>query len=159
MRWPPRLNRPYRPCVGIMLVNSDNQVFVAQRLDHPSNAWQMPQGGIEPGEDPKAAALRELNEEIGTNKASIIAIASKQYKYDIPAPLNKNIWQGRYRGQSQLWFLMKYEGTDEDINLDTDHPEFSAWRWVPINELLDIVVHFKREVYVSVIEEFKGHLS
>jgi putative (di)nucleoside polyphosphate hydrolase len=159
MRWPPRLNRPYRPCVGIMLINEDNQVFVAQRLDHPSNAWQMPQGGIDPGEDPKVAAFRELKEEIGTNQASVIAVASRQYKYDIPQTLNKRLWQGRYKGQTQLWFLMRFEGKDEDINLDTDHPEFSAWRWAPMDELLDLIVHFKREVYVQVLKEFEHYLK
>jgi putative (di)nucleoside polyphosphate hydrolase len=159
MRWPPRLNRPYRPCVGIMLINSDNQVFIAQRLDHPSNAWQMPQGGIDHGEDAETAAYRELKEEIGTNKASIIAVAKKEYTYEIPAPLNNRIWHGRYRGQRQQWFLMKYEGVDEDINLETHQPEFSAWRWAPITDLMDLVVHFKREVYIQVIEEFKEYLK
>jgi putative (di)nucleoside polyphosphate hydrolase len=143
MRWPPRLNRPYRPCVGIMLINEDNQVFVAQRLDHPSNV----------------AAFRELKEEIGTNQASVIAVASRQYKYDIPQTLNKRLWQGRYKGQTQLWFLMRFEGKDEDINLDTDHPEFSAWRWAPMDELLDLIVHFKREVYVQVLKEFEHYLK
>lgn len=158
MNWPPRLNKPYRPCVGIMLINGQNQVFVAQRLDHPSNAWQMPQGGIDTDEDPKAAAFRELKEEIGTNQASLIAVASKEYTYEIPASLNKKFWQGRYRGQSQLWFLMRYEGKDEDINLDTEHPEFSAWRWIPLDELLGNIVHFKREVYEEVIKEFEAYL-
>jgi putative (di)nucleoside polyphosphate hydrolase len=159
MRWPPRLNRPYRPCVGIMLLNAENQVFVAQRLDHPSNAWQMPQGGIDPGEDPQVAAFRELKEEIGTDKASILTVAKQQYSYDIPAPLNNKIWQGRYRGQSQLWFLMRFEGSDEDINLETHHPEFSSWRWAPIHELLDLVVPFKRHVYEEVIKEFDAYLK
>lgn len=159
MKWPPRLNKPYRPCVGIMLINSENQVFVAQRLDHPSNAWQMPQGGIDPGEDPQDAAFRELKEEIGTNQASLIAVASKLYTYDIPAPLNDQIWGGRYQGQTQRWFLMRYEGKDEDINIDTDHPEFSAWRWAPIDELLKLVIHFKREVYGEVIKEFAEHFK
>lgn len=159
MRWPPRLNKPYRPCVGIMLLNQDNQVFIAQRLDHPSNAWQMPQGGIDPGEDPLEAAFRELKEEIGTDKASLIAKAQKEYTYDIPAPLNTKIWQGRYRGQRQQWFLMRYEGTDADINLETHTPEFSAWRWAPIDELMDLVVHFKRGVYQEVIKEFQEFLK
>jgi putative (di)nucleoside polyphosphate hydrolase len=158
MRWPPRLNRPYRPCVGIMLINAKNQVFVAQRLDHPSKAWQMPQGGIERDEDPEVAVFRELKEEIGTNNATIIAIAKQEYKYDIPNPLNNKLWQGRYRGQSQRWFLMRYHGTDEDIDLETHHPEFSAWRWADLDELLELVVHFKREVYEEVIREFEGYL-
>jgi len=142
-----------------MLINHDNQVFVAQRLDHPSNAWQMPQGGINPDEDPLDAAFRELKEEIGTNQATLIATAKKQYTYDIPAPLNNKIWQGRYRGQRQQWYLMRFEGSDEDIDLGTHTPEFSAWRWAPLEELLDLVVHFKRGVYLEVIKEFKEYLK
>lgn len=159
MRWPPRLNRPYRPCVGIMLVNSMNQVFIAQRLDHPSNAWQMPQGGIDPGEEALDAAFRELKEEIGTNNAILLAQSKKQYTYDIPPPLSGKIWEGKYRGQRQQWFLMRFEGTDADINLETHHPEFSAWRWADIDDLIDLVVHFKREVYQEIVAEFRPFLA
>lgn len=159
MRWPPRLNRPYRPCVGIMLVNHDNQVFIAQRLDHPSNAWQMPQGGIDPGEDPLEAAFRELKEEIGTNNASLLAKSDKLYTYDIPSPLNGKLWKGKYRGQQQQWFLMRFEGTEADINLETHTPEFSAWRWAPVDELVDLVIYFKREVYKEVLAEFRDYLK
>lgn len=157
MKWPPRVNRPYRPCVGIMLLNHENHVFIANRLDHPSNAWQMPQGGIEENEDPKIAVFRELKEEIGTDKATILAIAKQEYKYEIPSPLNRKIWGGRYRGQSQLWFLMRFTGTDTDINLETEHPEFSAWRWTTVDELIPLAVHFKRSVYRQIIDEFKGY--
>lgn len=159
MRWPPRVNRPYRPCVGIMLINKNHEIFVAQRLDHPAEFWQMPQGGIDPGEEPEDAVFRELKEEIGTNNVKIISRAKKTYKYDIPSPLNGKLWQGKYRGQRQTWFLVEYEGTDEDINLETEHPEFLAWRWATLDELLHVVVHFKKDVYKSVIEEFKEYFG
>lgn len=159
MNWPPRVNRPYRPCVGIMMINKDNQVFVAQRLDHPAEFWQMPQGGIEEGEKPVDAVKRELLEEIGTNNVEIIARAKKDYKYDIPAPLNGKLWKGKYRGQKQTWYLARFKGDDSEIDLDTEDPEFIAWRWAPLEELLDLVVHFKREVYKSVIDEFRQILT
>lgn len=159
MRWPPRLNRPYRPCVGIMLVNKENMVFIAQRLDHPSEAWQMPQGGIEEGEQPEIAVFRELKEEIGTNNAEILAKAKKQYKYEIPTPLSGRLWKGKYRGQIQTWFLMRYLGSEEDIILETEHPEFIAWRWATLDELVDLAIHFKREVYASIVEEFRPYLE
>lgn len=158
MRWPPRLNLPYRPCVGIMLINKDNMVFIAQRIDTKGNSWQMPQGGIDRGETPEAAALRELKEEIGTDNATIIAKANKEYTYDLPLPLIGRFWDGKFKGQRQTWFLMRFAGTDEDINLLTHHPEFSVWKWAPISELSEIVVPFKKEVYESVLEEFKGFL-
>ena len=159
MRWPPRLNRPYRPGVGIMLVNHDNEVFIAQRLDHPSDAWQMPQGGIEEGQKPEEAAFRELEEEIGTHEAVLLAMSSEQYKYEIPGSLSGRLWKGKYRGQTQTWFLMRCTGKDEDINLETERPEFISWRWAPIDELIDLIVHFKRDVYKAVIEEFKPYLD
>ncbi|MBP6986030.1 MAG: RNA pyrophosphohydrolase [Alphaproteobacteria bacterium] len=158
MRWPPKLNRPYRPCVGIMMLNQDKKIFIAKRIDHPSNAWQMPQGGILDHEPPEQAVFRELKEEIGTNNAKILAVASKEYKYDLPAPLYKKVWDGKYRGQTQRWFLLSFEGTDEEINIHTAHPEFSEWRWAEASELLKLAVHFKRPVYGQILHEFKEYL-
>jgi putative (di)nucleoside polyphosphate hydrolase len=145
---------PYRPGVGIMLLNRDDHVFVAQRLDMRSKAWQMPQGGIDEGEAPQAAALRELEEEIGTGKAEIVAESRDWYSYDLPLELVGRLWRGRYRGQSQKWFAMRFLGEDRDINLETEHPEFSAWRWAAYEELPEIIVPFKRKLYLEVLAEF-----
>ena len=142
-----------------MLINKYKEIFVAQRLDHPAEFWQMPQGGIDEGETAEEAVFRELKEEIGTNKIKIIAKASKTYKYDIPSPLNGKLWKGKYRGQEQTWFLARFDGTDDDINIETEHPEFLAWRWAHLDELLEVVVHFKKEVYKAVIEEFGDYLK
>ena len=159
MRWPPRLNLPYRPCVGIMLINSDNLVFIAQRVDSKGDSWQMPQGGINIGESAENAVYRELKEEIGTDKAVIIAKAKKDYTYDLPIPLVGRFWDGKFKGQRQTWFLLHFEGDDKDINLNTHTPEFSTWKWAKVSGLKDIVVPFKKQVYESVIEEFKHLLK
>jgi len=145
---------PYRPGVGIMLLNRDDHVFVAQRLDMRSTAWQMPQGGIDEGEAPQAAVLRELEEEIGTGKAEIVAESRDWYSYDLPPELVGRLWRGRYRGQSQKWFALRFLGEDRDINLETAHPEFSAWRWAAYEELPEIIVPFKRQLYLEVLAEF-----
>lgn len=147
--------RPYRPGVGIMLLNAANEVFVAKRIDMTSEAWQMPQGGIDEGEDPRTTALRELEEEIGTCKASIIAESREWLVYDLPEHLVPIIWHGRFRGQRQKWFLMRFEGTDADINIATEHPEFSEWKWVAMETLPDVIVPFKRQLYVDIVEEFR----
>jgi putative (di)nucleoside polyphosphate hydrolase len=144
----------YRPCVGLMLFNPAGQVFVGRRIDTAS-AWQMPQGGIDPGEDPRVAALRELKEEIGTDNAVILAESTRWRRYDLPQRLWGRVWGGRYRGQTQRWFALRFTGTDADIDLGTHHPEFDAWRWVAIDELPQLVVPFKREVYMDVIAEFR----
>ncbi len=146
---------PYRPCVGLMILNEKGQVFVAQRVDERSGAWQMPQGGIDPGEDPRAAALREMKEEIGTDNAEIVAESREWHRYDLPAHLIRKVWGGRYRGQAQRWFALKFLGRDEDIRLDGHHPEFSAWCWVDLERLPKLIVPFKRDVYAKVIEEFR----
>ena len=150
---------PYRPCVGIMLLNRDGAVFVAKRIDMPSDAWQMPQGGIDRGEDPRAAALRELEEEIGTAKAEILCESRVWLKYDLPVELSGGIWGGRYRGQRQKWFVMRFTGSDADINLATEHPEFDAWQWVAADRLPDLIVSFKRQLYIDILAEFREHCA
>ncbi len=148
---------PYRPAVGILLLNRDNLVFVGRRIDQVLEAWQMPQGGIDAGETPKQAALRELAEEVGTDKATVLAESREWFNYDLPAELVGKVWRGRYRGQTQKWFAMRFAGTDQDIDLNTGDPEFSDWRWLAPGEVLDWIVPFKRDVYRRIIAEF-GHL-
>ncbi len=145
---------PYRPCVGIMLINPAGLVFVGQRIDNLVEAWQMPQGGIDEGEDPQTAAMRELGEEIGTEKAEIIAESAGWLNYDLPVELIPKVWKGRYRGQRQKWFAMRFLGTDADINIETSHPEFAAWRWVEHHQLPDLIVPFKRDLYQEIVAEF-----
>ena len=146
---------PYRPCVGVMLANQDGKVFVGQRIDNPGPAWQMPQGGIDKGEAPRDAALRELWEETGVtaDKVEIIAETAGWVPYDLPHDLVPRIWKGRFRGQEQKWFLMRFKGTDADVNIATDHPEFSQWCWLPTDQLVDAIVPFKRDVYRAVLGE------
>ncbi|HYE50420.1 MAG TPA: RNA pyrophosphohydrolase, partial [Azospirillaceae bacterium] len=126
---------PYRPCVGIMLLNGQGHVFVGRRKDTP-DAWQMPQGGIDEGETPRQAALRELEEEIGTARAEVLAETAGWHRYDLPPHLLGKVWGGRFRGQEQKWVCCRFTGTDADIDLATAHPEFDAWRWVPVDELI-----------------------
>lgn len=151
---------PYRPCAGIMLRNANGQIFVGQRLDSTTEAWQMPQGGVDPGEDPEQAAIRELGEEAGiaANLVQIVARSAGEHFYDLPQELIGRVWGGRYRGQSQHWFLMRFLGTDNDINILTEHQEFRAWRWAAPSELVDLIVPFKRELYANVLREFAPHL-
>ena len=151
----PYAERPYRPCVGLMLLNGANQVFVGQRIDQTAEAWQMPQGGIDPGEDPKTAALRELQEEIGTGKVEIIAESAGWIAYDLPEDLADKVWKGRFRGQSQKWFLLRFLGRDGDINIATADPEFDQWKWCDFDDLERYIVPFKRETYRLVMAEFR----
>lgn len=149
---------PYRLGVGVMLLNPQKQVFVGRRIDMRSEAWQMPQGGVDEGEDPRAAALRELEEEIGTAKAEILAESNDWLDYDLPHYLVPELWGGKYRGQRQRWYVMRFTGTDADINLQTDHPEFFEWQWADPAALPDLIVPFKRELYQRIIMEFKALL-
>ncbi len=150
--------RPYRRVVGIMLLNQRNRVFVGRRVD-VSGAWQMPQGGIDPGEAPREAALRELAEEIGTGKAEIIAESRDWLSYDFPPEIAAKVRGGRYRGQRQKWFALRFTGADGDIRLDTEHPEFSAWKWTEPDRLVRLVVPFKRPLYRALLVEFSDVLK
>jgi len=151
---------PYRPCAGIMLLNAQRQVFVGQRLDSALDAWQMPQGGIDDGEEAEAAAYRELSEETGIapHLAELIARSAGELLYDLPPDMLGRIWKGRYRGQRQIWFLMRFLGTDADVNIATHTQEFRAWRWAEPEQLVDLIVPFKRELYANVVAEFTPHL-
>jgi len=149
----------YRRGVGIMLLNKRNEVFVAQRHDFSTDAWQMPQGGIDKGERPREAALRELKEETGTDKAEFLAEAKRWLSYDFPPELRARFRHGRFAGQRQLWFAMRFTGKDSDIDLETEHPEFKAWKWVAPKELPRLIVPFKRQVYIDVLEEFRELLE
>lgn len=137
-----------------MLLNADGHVFVGQRLDSSLEAWQMPQGGIDPGEDPRATAFRELAEETGITRAELIAESRDWLYYDLPDDLIGTIWKGKYCGQRQKWFAMRFTGTDADINIATAHPEFRSWRWSPVDELAALIVPFKRDLYTAVLDEF-----
>ncbi len=145
---------PYRPCVGIMLLNPRGQVLVARRIDFPSEAWQMPQGGIDDGEVPLQAALRELREEIGTDKAEVLAESRAWHEYDLPDELKGKIWGGRFRGQRQKWFAMRFTGSDSDINIATEVPEFLDWKWAEIDRVPSLIVPFKRHLYEEIVAEF-----
>jgi putative (di)nucleoside polyphosphate hydrolase len=148
---------PYRPCVGIMMVNRDGLVFVGQRIDSKEgDAWQMPQGGIDPGEDAPEAAVRELWEETGVvrDKVQIIAHSKEELFYDLPEELAGKLWRGQYRGQRQSWYLMRFLGTDDDIDIATEHPEFDRWRWTAPETLVDLIVPFKKRLYRDVVAEF-----
>lgn len=149
---------PYRPGVGLMILNPNFEVFVGRRIDSRAEAWQMPQGGIDEGESPEIAAMREMKEEIGTNNAEIISSTKHWYQYDLPTYLISKLWNGKYRGQRQKWFLLKFLGNNCEININNNHPEFSEWKWVKIEELPQIIVPFKKSLYISVIEEFRDVL-
>jgi putative (di)nucleoside polyphosphate hydrolase len=153
---------PYRPCVGMLLLNAEGKVFVGRRIDtakEADNIWQMPQGGIDKGETPAQAALRELREEIGTDKAEILAESRHWLRYDLPDHLVGKVWKGRYRGQKQRWFALRFLGEDSDIDLATEHPEFDAWQWVALEDVPGLVIPFKRDTYRAVVSEFRELLG
>lgn len=153
---------PYRPCVGILLLNAAGKVFVGRRIDtakEGDNIWQMPQGGIDAGETPEQAALREMEEEIGTDKAEIVAKSRQWLHYDLPGHLVGKVWKGKYRGQKQRWFALRFLGQDSDIDLATEHPEFDAWRWVELEDVPALVIPFKRDTYRAVVSEFRELLG
>ena len=152
-------DRPYRPCVGIMLINQQGDIFGGQRLDNRAEAWQMPQGGIDEGEDVETACFREMREEIGTNKADILRLHPDWLNYDIPRPLADNLWSGAYRGQTQKWVALRFTGEDTDINIQTEEPEFISWQWLSPDELIQRAVPFKRDVYTNIMAEFKDLLN
>ncbi|WP_417316761.1 RNA pyrophosphohydrolase [Emcibacter sp.] len=150
---------PYRPCAGMMMFNDEGRIFMAQRIDQTAEAWQMPQGGIDKGEDPGEAALRELKEEIGTDKVELLAQTDDWLTYDLPEHLVGKVWKGRYRGQKMKWFVYRFLGRDEDINLETDHQEFSEWKWIDLSDLPDMIVPFKRDLYQALIKRFGGIIA
>ena len=149
----------YRPCVGLMLINPAGLVFLGERRGPLTNAWQMPQGGIDPDETPRDAAWRELREEVGTGRAALIEESRYWYAYDLPPQLRPPRWDRRYRGQSQKWFAFRFTGTNADIDIAAHDPEFVRWRWARADEALRLIVPFKRPVYQAVIGEFGALLA
>ncbi|KQM66732.1 MULTISPECIES: RNA pyrophosphohydrolase [unclassified Sphingomonas] len=151
---------PYRPCAGVMLLNRERLVFVGQRLDSTLEAWQMPQGGIDDGEAPIDAAIRELREETGVaaDKVRLIAENPDELLYDLPDDMIGKIWKGKWRGQRQRWFLFGFDGTDADIDIRTPEPEFRAWRWADPADLPAMIVPFKKALYEQVLAGFAAHL-
>lgn len=150
--------KPYRQGVGVVLMNNDGKVFVAQRIDTSEPAWQLPQGGIDKGENPYAAAIRELEEETGITNATLVAETNDWLRYDLPADLQSKVWKGRYKGQEQKWYLMRFTGTDDEINLATEHPEFSAWKWADFRTIPELIVEFKQDLYWQIIDAFSDHV-
>ncbi len=146
---------PYRPAVGVMLINRDGGVFVGRRIDQTVEGWQMPQGGIDEGETPEQAVMRELKEEVGTDKAEIIRAHPDWLSYDLPPHLIGVALHGKYRGQKQKWFALRFTGENKDVDLATHEPEFATWRWVAMEDLPQMIVAFKRDTYNKVIAAFK----
>ena len=150
---------PYRTGVGIVVINNNNKVFVAKRIDNPQNFWQMPQGGVDKNEDYLSAAYRELEEETSIKSVELISELDGLITYDLPDHLLGIIWKGRYKGQTQKWYLMRFTGNDEEINIKTKHPEFLEWKWVELDQITDLVVKFKLELYKEVKDKVKKILN
>ncbi|WP_034159480.1 RNA pyrophosphohydrolase [Sphingomonas sp. ERG5] len=152
---------PYRPCAGVMLLNAQGKVFVGQRIDSTLEAWQMPQGGIDDGEEAEQAAIRELGEETGItpDKVDLIATIDRELFYDLPEDMIGKVWKGKWRGQRQRWFLYRFHGADSDVDIATKHQEFRAWRWTDPAELPTVIVPFKKALYEEVLAGFADYLD
>jgi len=151
------MSKEYRRCVGMMILNNKNNILVGSRLDNPSGYWQMPQGGIDKNEDPEEAVWREMMEEIGTNNATLIKYSLEWLNYNIPENILKNLpWGKKYIGQTQKWFVFRYTGKDSDININTENPEFSKWKWIKHESLVENIVPFKKKLYLKILKEFKN---
>jgi putative (di)nucleoside polyphosphate hydrolase len=150
----------YRQGVGVMLLNGEGKVFVGARIDNPEDAWQMPQGGIDEGEEPWTTALRELEEETGIAPHLVqrIACCPERLRYDLPEEWRPNLWGGKWLGQEQDWFLARFLGRDSDVDIATEHREFRDWRWVEPHQLPELIVPFKRDLYQRLLEEFAPYL-
>jgi len=146
-------NLPLRLGVGVVLLNSNNKVFVGKRIDNPVNFWQMPQGGVDDNENLLYAANRELKEETGVKSTKLIKEIDNWLTYELPKNLLGKIWKGKYRGQKQKWFIMRFVGDEEEINIKTKNAEFKEWKWIDVNQLLNVVVRFKHDVYKTIVKE------
>lgn len=145
--------------VGIIILNNDNRVFVGKRIDNPGNNWQMPQGGVNKGEDFIAAMKRELHEETSINNIKILKEIEKIYEYELPENLIGIIWKGKYRGQRQKWFITKFLGTDDEININTKKPEFISWKWIERKKLPEVIVSFKKDLYTKLLKEINSFIN
>ena len=154
-----KIDLPFRSGVGIVVLNRENKIFVAKRIDNKNNFWQMPQGGVDEGEDYLAAAYRELEEETSIKNVDLVKELDGLISYELPKNLLGVIWKGKYRGQEQKWFVMKFLGKDTEINIKTDHPEFCEWKWIDLENITDLVVDFKRHVYFDVKKKVKEILN
>ena len=152
-------NLPLRDGVGIIVINNNNKIFVAKRIDNPKNYWQMPQGGVDSGENCYQAALRELEEETSIKSIKILKEIDEWTEYELPNYLLGKIWKGKFRGQKQKWFILKFTGTDDEINLKTSHPEFIEWKWVSPDTLPNIIVDFKKNLYKKLLLKIKPFIS
>lgn len=150
---------PLRQGVGMMILNQQKKIFVGKRIDSKINVWQMPQGGIDLGETPSVAALREMKEEIGSNHGKIVAESKHWYSYKVPTFLIPKLWNGKYCGQRQKWFLIHFIGQDIDININTEHPEFNQWKWIDLHQLFTDCIPFKLQLYKQVVKEFRTLLG
>jgi len=152
-------NLPLRKGVGVVLLNKNNQIFVGKRIDNPNDFWQMPQGGIDKGENPLEAAYRELKEETNVKSVELIAEIKNEITYNLPDKLLGIIWKGKYKGQTQKWYIMRFIGEDNEINLKTKHPEFLDWKWINVENITDKVVDFKLHVYKKIQNELKNLIN